>query len=157
MYNGQFGIFDLRKGSNAAEASPIEHSHRWALHPKPGKLNGPFSFLLFAQPQTSGTRALSGVRQNCPDLPISRKVRSPSPNQEFSGALAPRNCHLSSAATGGVPHTITPEFQNLARLPHSFWSHAGKVSGVRHSHKVTPLVREFAQASSVSGRLEPYT
>ena len=31
MYNGQFGIFDLRKGSNAAEVSPIEHSHRSAL------------------------------------------------------------------------------------------------------------------------------
>jgi len=29
MYNGQFGIFDLRKGGCMTDVSPIEHSHRW--------------------------------------------------------------------------------------------------------------------------------
>ena len=29
MYNGQFGVFDLRKGSGMTDVSPIEHSHRW--------------------------------------------------------------------------------------------------------------------------------
>jgi hypothetical protein len=30
MYNGQFGVFDLRKGSSMTDVSPIEQSHRWA-------------------------------------------------------------------------------------------------------------------------------
>ena len=29
MYNGQFGVFDLRKGGGMTDVSPIEHSHRW--------------------------------------------------------------------------------------------------------------------------------
>lgn len=28
MYNGQFGVFDLRKGSAAVDVTPLEHSHR---------------------------------------------------------------------------------------------------------------------------------
>ena len=28
LYNGQFGVFDLRKGPAPADMSPIEHSHR---------------------------------------------------------------------------------------------------------------------------------
>ena len=30
QYNGQFAYFDMRKGSTPVEASPIEHSHRYA-------------------------------------------------------------------------------------------------------------------------------
>ena len=33
MYNGQFGVFDLRKGGSMTEVSPIEQSHRWP-HPQ---------------------------------------------------------------------------------------------------------------------------
>ena len=29
MYNGQFGVFDLRKGASMTDVSPIEHSHRY--------------------------------------------------------------------------------------------------------------------------------
>ena len=30
MYNGQFGVFDLRKGGSMTDVSPIEQSHRSA-------------------------------------------------------------------------------------------------------------------------------
>lgn len=32
QYNGQFAVFDMRQGSNAVDATPIEKSHRHASH-----------------------------------------------------------------------------------------------------------------------------
>ena len=31
QYNGQFSFFDMRKGSTAVEATPVERSHRYGL------------------------------------------------------------------------------------------------------------------------------
>lgn len=32
MYNGQFGVFDPRKGPGAVESTAMEHSHRYCTH-----------------------------------------------------------------------------------------------------------------------------
>lgn len=32
MYNGQFGVFDPRKGPGAVESTAMEHSHRCCTH-----------------------------------------------------------------------------------------------------------------------------
>ncbi len=35
MYNGQFGVFDPRKGSGAVDVTALEHSHRWGHSARP--------------------------------------------------------------------------------------------------------------------------
>ncbi len=70
MYNGQFGVFDPRKGSGTVDVTPLEHSHRCPPRlssPPPTRLSSPPARL-----SSPPARLLHGMRTAC------RRLRCPS-------------------------------------------------------------------------------